>query len=162
MPADTAVAVRNTGPTDAVVLLVALTRTLPSVGPGAISSSDPTAVTVGLVILSSTDALPAGAARLVVERLMLPPGAALPSYTATGRDWVDVETGTLGLTLEGPRVPYPMRSGVERTFVPGVGLPAIDAGTRVTLRNPEETPLVLLRLTLAPVAAAAGEGTPAP
>ena len=62
----------------------------------------------------------------------------------------------MGMTLEGETLPFRWKSGAERTFRSGQYLPALRPGTRMTLRNAEDDPLVLYRLTLMPM----GGGTP--
>jgi hypothetical protein len=72
------------------------------------------------------------------------------------------------MTLEGERLPFRWKSGAERTFRYGQYLPALQPGTRMTLRNAADDPLVLYRLTLTPIASnattagPASAGTPTP
>jgi hypothetical protein len=72
------------------------------------------------------------------------------------------------MTLEGEQLPFRWKSGAERTFRRGQYLPALQPGTRMALRNAEDDPLVLYRLTIAPVdssattAGTASASTPVP
>ena len=123
---------------------------------------DPIAHTVDFLISSSADALPGGSARLVLERLMLPPGSALPAQEASPLVWNEIGEGAVGLTLEGEQLPFRWKSGAERTFRGGQYLPVVQPGTRMTLRNAIDTPLVLYRLTITPSGAGgAAASTPA-
>jgi hypothetical protein len=110
---DQALALANAGEVEAVVYGVWLGRSLP----GPADLYDVTAATLAEPIYSSTSALPAGTARVVLERVTLEPEANLVPYEATGREWVGVESGTLGLTLEGTASPTrcnPGRSDATR------------------------------------------------
>jgi mannose-6-phosphate isomerase-like protein (cupin superfamily) len=108
-------------------------------------------------------ALPGGSGRLVFEQLTLPPGSALPPLEARSLDWFEVGEGTLGVTLEGDDLPVGWPVGEERMFRVGTTTTVpIPPGTRMTLRNAGEDPLILYRLTLTPDAAAAAAGTPVP
>lgn len=104
------------------------------------------------------EALPPGRSRLIFDRLLLQPGATLMIEPATGLDWIEVTSGSLGLTLSGPSLPENWRSGHERDIAAGESLPALAPGTRVTLRNVGDDPLVLLRLQVIP-ATMTGEPT---
>ena len=104
------------------------------------------------------DALPGGPARLRLERLTLPPGAALPLEDASPLVWVGLGTGTLGVTLAGERLPFRWKPGEEQKIVLGQNLPPLAPGTAMTLRNAGDGPLVLYRLTITPIP----EGIPAP
>ena len=112
--------------------------------------SDPLVHRVDRLIETSANDLPGGSARITVERLTLAPGASLPSYEGRPWTWAEVEEGELGLTLEGDRLPFRWKSGTERTFRFGQYLPPVQAGTRMTIRNAGESPLVLNRLTILP------------
>ena len=68
-----------------------------------------------------------------------------------------IAEGRVGITLEGARLPFRWKPGEERKFAGGQFLPFIAPGTQMTLRNVEERPVVLYRLTLTPELAA---GTP--
>jgi hypothetical protein len=108
-------------------------------------------------------ALPGGSGRLVLEQLTLPPGSALPALEARSSDWFEVGEGTLGVTLEGDDVPVGWPAGEERLFRFGtVTAVPIPPGTRMTLRNAGEDPLVLYRMTLTPDAAGTAAGTQVP
>jgi hypothetical protein len=56
--------------------------------------------------------------------------------------------------LEGERLPFRWKSGTERSFGVAQIPPVFPAGTLVTLRNADDDPLVLYRLTLTPSGAA--------
>ena len=118
---------------------------------------DPIAHTEDRIISTAIDASPGGSAHLVLERLTLPPGGALPVQEASPFVWVGVQDGALGLTLEGERLPFRWKSGAERTFRPGQYLPPLPPGTRMTPRNAGDTPLVLYRLTVIPREAQAAD-----
>jgi hypothetical protein len=96
------------------------------------------------------EALPPGSSRLVFERLTLLTGTALVLEPANGQDWLDVTAGTLGLTMTGDGLPLNWQSGREREVQADERLPALRPGTRATLRNIGDEPLVLLRLRVLP------------
>jgi hypothetical protein len=116
--------------------------------------SDPVANRFSSPINDSADDLPGGAARVLLERLTVPLGGALPPETARPWVWTDVEAGVLGLTLAGDHLPFRWEAGAERVIRPGDSIPVIAPGTAVTMRNAGDTPLVLYRLTIDPDAAA--------
>lgn len=99
------------------------------------------------------EALPPGTSRVVFERLTLFPGTTLLLEPASGQDWLDIASGNLGVTLLGDGLPLNWQSGREREIAEGESLPAMVPGTRVSLRNIGEDPLVLLRLRVIPRAA---------
>jgi hypothetical protein len=139
------VVLRATGLEDAVAFLVYLH-----------SGSEPRvpfnfAVHTSEVLVSgSTHGLRGCPCHLVLERLNLPPGRGLPPWEAYRYDWVKVGSGHIGLTLEGERLPARWESGQERTFRQAPSLPIVPTGTRMTLRNAGDDPVVLYRLTLTP------------
>jgi hypothetical protein len=96
-------------------------------------------------------ALPAGVSHLLFERLTLPPGASLRIEPVSGRDWVGIVSGQLGLTLGGDALPTGWQSGREQEIGAGELLPGMAVDTNVSLRNIGEEPLVLLRLRLTPL-----------
>jgi hypothetical protein len=111
------------------------------------------AITMEAVLdTESHEALPPGASRVVLERLTLEPGASLATEPRAGQDLLDVVSGTLGLTLVGDGLPQGWRSGREREVGPAEPLPALVPGTRDTLHNVGEEPLILLRLRVLPLA----------
>lgn len=124
--------------------------------------SDPLVHRMDRLIETSANDLPGGTARIVVERLTLPAGSALPAQDAQPWLWTEVEDGTLGLTLTGDRLPFRWTSGTERTFQLGQYLPPIHPGTQLTIRNAGASPLILNRLTILPQAAGPAAGTPLP
>ena len=91
--------------------------------------------------------LPLGPGWARLERLTMPLRATAPTLLATGADWVGVEAGRVGVTLEGGQLPLGWRAGEEREYGAGQPLPHFAAGTQVTLHNAGDEPLVLLRLT---------------
>jgi hypothetical protein len=111
---------------------------------------DPVDVNQTVVVDSSADGLPPGPARLALERLTLPPGAALPPFVVPEWSWVGLGSGQLGLTLEGEGLPYGWASGEEREVQAWMNVPPPAPGARTTLRNAGDGPLVLYRLSLTP------------
>jgi mannose-6-phosphate isomerase-like protein (cupin superfamily) len=128
------------------------------------ATRDPEAHDYNWLIDGSFLALPGGSGRLVLEQLTLPPGSALPALEARSLDWFEVGEGTLGVTLEGDDVPVGWPAGEERMFRVGTTTAVpIPPGTRMTLRNAGEDPLILYRLTLTlSDAGTPGAGTPVP
>ena len=121
---------------------------------------DPLVHAMDFVIGAGAEDLPGGPGRLVLEQLSLLPGTTLPPQEASPLVWTEVGSGVMGLSLEGERLPFRWQPGSERTFRYGDYLPYLVAGTRLTMRNAGETPLVLYRLTLTPDARAAPRATP--
>lgn len=99
---------------------------------------------------------------MVLEPLTLPPGAVLPSTPASELEWLRVAGGVLDLSLEGEQLPFRWKSGAERTFRVGQRLPAIADGTRMTLRNADDVPLLLWRLTIMPTETGTSAATASP
>ncbi len=124
--------------------------------------SDPQGASESFVIQAATD-LTTGSGRVTLERLTLPPGTVLDPYTKTQFDWIGIAAGRLGVTLEGERLPFRWDPGEERTFGLVQSMPVIPPGTEVTLRNADDTPLVLYHLTLTPSGTGGSlAATPAP
>jgi len=146
-PADAEVAFRLTGSDEATLFVVYVVKGFADIG---FWESDPIAHRADFLISTSTDALPEGATRLVLERVTLPPGSALPPQAAAPLVWTEVGEGALGLTLDGEGLPFRWDAGEERTFRPGQYLPPVRPGTTMTMRNAGDAPLVLYRLTLTP------------
>jgi hypothetical protein len=121
--------------------------------------SDPLAHSLDYPIDGVADDLAGGAGHVLLERITLPPGNALPPQEVSPLVWWGLAAGRVGMTLEGPRLPFRWDAGEERTFAGGETLPFLAPGTQMTLRNAEDRPVVLYRLTLSPEIAA---GTPAP
>jgi DNA-binding beta-propeller fold protein YncE len=115
--------------------------------------TDPVVHGMDRLIETSADGLPGGPARLILERITLSPGSDLPAQEARQWVWTEVSSGALGLALDGARLPFRWDPGEERTFRAGQYLPAIQPGTRMTLRNAGDEALVLYRLTLIPESA---------
>lgn len=133
------------GPEDATLLRGLVAKTLTT------ASFDPAAHEFVFLIEAFTDALPGGSGRVVLERLTLAPGAALPPGEIGSYDWTALSGGTLGVTLEGDDLPFPWKAGEERTVRSASLFPSpLAAGTWMTLRNAGAEPLVLYRMTLAP------------
>jgi hypothetical protein len=124
--------------------------------------SDPQGYADIFVISAATD-LTTRSGRVTLERLTLPPGTAMAPFAKTQFDWIGVAAGRVGVTLEGERLPFRWDPGEERAFGLFKSLPAIPAGTEMTLRNAGDEPLVLYRLTIAPSGAGgSGAATPTP
>jgi hypothetical protein len=97
------------------------------------------------------EALPPGTSRVIFERLTLEPEATLVTRPEAGQDLLAVESGRLGLTLVGDGLPGGWRSGRERELGPKELVPALVPGTKVSLRNVGDDPLILLRLRVLPL-----------
>ena len=148
----------HVGGRDEAILFVATFKT-----PGFLPCDwghDPLSYNRQELIQTPVDALPGGSGRLRLERLTLPPRSALPPQEASPLIWTSVGEGVLELTLEG-QMPYFWEPGEERTFRRGqpwpqipdsIANPLLNGGTRMTLRNAGDDPLVLYRLTLTPSA----------
>ena len=121
-------------------------------------ASDPLAHTMDYPIDASAEGLQEGSGRVLLERITLPPGSALPPQEVSPLVWWGITEGRVGITLEGERLPFRWKPGEERKFAGGEILPFLAPGTQMTLRNVEERPVVLYRLKLTPELAA--EGTP--
>jgi hypothetical protein len=168
-PADQEVALRLAGSEDATLFVVYVVPSLIE-SPGSEKEilfwrHDPVTQHPEFLISSANEALPGGSGRLVLERMTLPPGSALPPEEAHPFVWTEVGKGALGLTLEGEHLPFRWVSGDERTFRQAQRLPVVPVGTRMTLRNVDDVPLILYRLTLTPMftgASTAMAGKPAP
>jgi hypothetical protein len=123
-------------------------------------ASDPMAHTMDYPIDITAEDLPGGPAHVLLERITLPTGSSLPPQEISPLVAWGIAEGRVGVTLEGERLPFRWKSGEERDFAGGESLPFIAPGTQMTLRNVEERPVVLYRLTLAPELAT-GVATPA-
>jgi hypothetical protein len=152
-PGDEEVAFRVSGSDEAMMFAVYAFSGFEDTG---FWGTDPIAHRVDFLISTSADALPGGSARVVLERLTLPPGSALPPQEVTPFVWTEIGEGAVGMTLEGEQLPFRWKSGAERTFRHGQYLPVLQPGIRMTLRNAEDEPLVLYRLTIVPM----GSSTP--
>jgi hypothetical protein len=152
VPVGQELVVRTTGQTEATLLHVGVMATYPPV------EFDTAFITYRYAI-ATTGKVPTGATRMVVERITIAPGAALPPFTLAENQWVGVEEGTVGVTLAGERLPLYWESGEEREFARDY-FPTVAPGTEVTLRNAGDDQLVLYRLTITPGAAGAAASTP--
>jgi hypothetical protein len=152
-PGDEEVAFRVSGSDEATMFAVYAFSGFEDTG---FWGTDPIAHRVDFLISTSADALPGGSARVVLERLTLPPGSALPPQEVTPFVWTEIGEGAVGMTLEGEKLPFRWKSGAERTFRHGQYLPVLQPGIRMTLRNAEDDPLLLYRLTIVPM----GSSTP--
>jgi hypothetical protein len=106
-------------------------------------------------IEGATGAIPAGPARVLLERFVVPAGERLPAYPASTLEWVGAGEGELGVTLVGEGRSQ-WQSGTERIVRPvmlGTG-PQLTPGWQVTLRNPGTEPIPALRLVITPLATA--------
>jgi hypothetical protein len=154
---DEALTLQASGPDAATLLAISISAELPT----DYWTIDSLTQTNATLISSSAEHFPGGPSRLLLERLTVPPGGALPAGQASSFVWTEVGAGALGLTLEGEHLPFRWKSGTERTFRPGQSLPTLQPGTQMTLRNAGDDPLVLYRLTLIPrTAQASAAGTP--
>jgi hypothetical protein len=111
--------------------------------------------------INTTESLPVGAVRIILEETTLPPGSSLPPFVLGEDQWIGLGGGTVGMTLEGDRLPLRWSAGEERSFQFPNGLPLIVPGTELTLRNDGEDQLLLYRLTIAPDGADAALINPA-
>jgi hypothetical protein len=155
--------IRNVGDNEARFIEVDLldaVATHSELGPQ-FAASDTTGVANAWPIQAGAT-LPAGSARVVLERQTVPAGAQVPAFTATGLDWLGIEEGRVGVTLEGEHLPFRWDPGEERTFGVDQHPPLFAPGTRVTLRNVGDDPLILYHLTLTPTGDGGSAGTPAP
>jgi len=141
---------------DAQEVIVSVVYVVPA-GFDIAHATDPLAHTVDGPIDSRAEDLPGGSGRILLERITLPPGSALPPQEVRPLVWWGITEGRVGITLEGERLPFRWKPGEERTVAGGQSLPFIAPGTHLTLRNAEERPVVIYRLTLTPELAA---GTP--
>src|SRR5215207_6207968 len=112
-PSDAEVAFRASGSEEVTMFVVYVFSGFADTG---FWGSDPIAHRVDFLISTSVDALPGGSARVVLERLTLPPGSALPPQEVAPLVWTEIGEGAVGMTLEGERLPFRWKSGAERTF----------------------------------------------
>ena len=96
------------------------------------------------------ESLPPGTSHLLFDRFTIPAGTTMRAEAATGQDWFAIVTGQLGLTLIGDALPEGWQSGQERELTPEDPIPVLVPGTRITLHNLGDDPLVLLRLRISP------------
>jgi hypothetical protein len=114
-----------------------------------------------MLMKAHSPSLPGGSGRLVIERLTVPPGSALPPFETRPLVWTDVGAGLAGATLEGGDLPAAWKAGKERLSGPGtLTLVAVPDGTRILLRNAGTDPLVLYRMTLIPETGSGVSATP--
>lgn len=148
IPADMVNAQWNAGAAEAAMISISFNNTtfVPS-------EWDESQIVIDGLVQPFTVEMPGGTAQVVLERLTLPPGSAMPAEAAVIEGY-GVETGTLGVTLDGDNLPYGWRPGEERTFGVGTMPRLIRPGTPMTLRNAGDGPLVMYRVTVAPEAGA--------
>jgi hypothetical protein len=148
VPAGQELEIRNAGLTEA-----AMYRGVAAAG-FALEEYDRNLVTqdVGLDT-EAHESLPPGESHIVFDRLSIPPGTTMKAEAATGRDWFDVVTGTLGVTLIGDDLPTGWQSGQEQELTPDDSIPVLVPGTSVSMRNVDDDPLLILRLRVTPVTA---------
>jgi mannose-6-phosphate isomerase-like protein (cupin superfamily) len=142
VPAGQELILRNTGQTEAYLLHVGVMANYPPV------QYDHASISYRMPIVT-TGKMPAGATRMVVERITMAPGSSLPPFTLAENQWVGIGQGTVGVKLEGDRLPLRWQAGEEREFAPDY-FPAIASGTDITLRNAGDEQLILYRLTITP------------
>ena len=92
-------------------------------------ASDPLAHTIDYPIDASAEDLPGGSGRILLERITLPSGSALPAQEVSTLVWWGITEGRVGITLEGERLPFRWKPGEERKFAGGQFLPFITPGT---------------------------------
>lgn len=148
---ETGFVVENTGSDEAHLVIVEIIDTLASSMPATVKGPfiDEMSGTWETWIQAAAT-LPGGPGQVTLQRLTLAPGAALPTYTESGLDWLGIRTGRLTVRLEGERLPFRWKSGAERAFGRAQILPVFPAGSQVTLRNAGDDPLILYRLTITP------------
>jgi quercetin dioxygenase-like cupin family protein len=148
---ETGYAIENTGSDEAHLVFVELIDTVASSGSGNANGPfiDGMSGTWDTWIEASPN-LPGGPGQVTLQRVTLAPGAALPTYTESGLDWLGIRAGRLTVRLEGERLPFRWKSGAERAFGRAQILPVFPAGSQVTLRNAGDDPLILHRLTITP------------
>ena len=155
--------VRNDGAKPAVFLDAALFP--PGPEPVTAAFTTPDGIVFQLLAGSVADALPAGPISLVLERVRVPPGAALPSTARAGTALAYVESGSLALVPQVGAVRYsraaapapfsvaaPMREialGAETALTAGASV-FLPAGAAVEARNGRTVPAVLLFLEVRP------------
>jgi hypothetical protein len=156
--------IENTGSDEAHLVFVELVDTLASSMPATAKGPflDGMSGSFELWIEAATT-LPGGPGQITLQRLTLAPGAALPTYTKSDLDWFGIAAGRVTVRLEGERLPFRWKSGAERSFGVAQIPPVFPAGSQVTLRNADDDPLILYRLTLTPSGATGSPAaTPAP
>jgi hypothetical protein len=156
----------NVGDEDATIVEVDVLDTIASSSADAYTEgvfSDPIGGSSSFVIEAATD-LPGGPGEVTLQRLTVPPGGTLAPYIQTELDWIGIAEGRVGVTLVGEqRLPFRWDSGEERTYGVSPSLPVIAPGTEITLRNAEDTPLVIYHLTIEPSEATGSpDGSPVP
>jgi hypothetical protein len=159
---DETVTFEAAGPEEAIAFVVYIIPTFNTVDMEQ-WDTDPMAHTIDYPINAAHDALPGGSGQILLERMTLPPGSALPPQTVSPLVWYGTGVGRIGVMLEGDRLPFRWDPGEEREFSGGEDLPFLAPGTEMTLRNADDKPVVLYRLTIT-LSGAAGSagGTPAP
>ncbi|MFL5759807.1 MAG: cupin domain-containing protein [Thermomicrobiales bacterium] len=177
IPSDVPHEIRNDGQTQAIIYAVALT-TLPPLPGGLVwppAGVGPEALPAGITAESLDTGygvvatLPTAPVELTLDRLSLPPGAALPDRAEQALALIVVENGTLRLhgdseipVRQGGAGGPGMLSTPETDLLLAAGDAAlVQPGTGATGRNTSDAPLVLLQLMLVPAIPPAGTPQPA-
>lgn len=108
----------------------------------------PAGSTYKAVVSSRTSAFPFDEADIRVNRLVLTAGSMGPDLQAEERAWIGIGRGTLGLTLNGPRLPLGWKPGDEQELAADRVLPIIPPGTELSVRNAGDEELVLYQVTI--------------
>ena len=101
-----------------------------------------------VVVATRTNAFPFDEADIRVDRLVLTAGGVGPALEATERVWIGIGRGTLGLTLNGPRLPLGWKPGDEQKLAAERVLPIIPPETELSIRNAGADELVLYQVTI--------------
>ena len=134
----------------------------------------PVGVTVEPLAADTAGSLPAGAISLTLDRATLGPRASLPPHAAAAVELLAVESGRLALKATGPvavvdsgigQAPAPRAAAVGGLTGSsnGWGLTraagaVLYGGAVAVLRNPDETPVVVWVVTIAPAESGLGAG----
>jgi hypothetical protein len=99
-------------------------------------------------LIHSAATMPGGAIRVIMERVTVAPGTTLPTFLLRDNEWVGIGAGSVGVMLEGERLPLYWHAGEERAFAFPSSFPHVTPGTRVTLRNVADDQLVLYHMSV--------------
>jgi hypothetical protein len=160
------ITLRASGPKNAVAWVISLNS-----GPDNVIPRDRGGHTLARFVSYATKALPGGSGRLVLERLTLPPGSALPPFEVSALMWMGIGEGTAAVILEG-RTPLSWEPGRGRLVGAGqpwpyiptpMANPLMAGGTQMTLRNASAPRnLIVYRLTLGPTGGALSAASTGP